>query len=154
MIDKAEHKNRGSNPRFVITNLPQPIADSQVNASPARSLGAFYDGLYCPRGEMENRVKEQQMCLFADRASCTDFIANRLRLLISSFAYILVDGIRRLAFSGTKAARWRADTIRLKVVKVSARVVVSVRRVMFHLCSNCPYQAEFKHVMERLCDTR
>jgi len=149
VIGKAEHTDKGSNPRFVITNLPQPIADSQVNASPALSPGKFYDGLYCPRGEMENRIKEQQMCLFADRTSCTDCMANQLRLLMSSFAYLLLDGIRRLALSGTKAARWPVDTIRLKLVKVAARVVISVRRVMFHLCSNCPYQAEFKQVMER-----
>jgi len=141
VIGKAEHTDKGSNPRFVITNLPRPNADSQVNASPALSPGAFYDGIYCPPGEMDNRIKEQQMCLFAARTSCTDFMANQLRLLMSSFAYILLDGIRRPALKGTKAARWRVDTIRLKLVKVAARVVVSVRRVMFQLCSNCPYQS-------------
>lgn len=153
VIGKAEHTDKGSNPRFVITNLPQAVADAKVDASPVPPPGAFYDGWYCPRGEMENRIKEQQMCLFADRTSCTDFTANQLRLLLSSFAYVLMDGIRRLALRGTKAARWRVDTIRLKLIKVAARVVVSVRRVIFHLCSNCPYQVEFNRVMERLCDS-
>jgi hypothetical protein len=107
--------------------------------------------MYCMRGEMENRIKEQQMCLFADRTSCTRFIANQFRLMLSSFAYVLMDGIRRLALQGTKNARLRVDTIRLRLLKIAARVRVTARRVVFHLCSHCPSAALFEEVMDRLC---
>ena len=107
--------------------------------------------MYCPRGEMENRIKEQQLCLFADRTSCTRFMANQFRLMLSSLAYVLVDGLRRLALSGTKQARWRVDTIRLRLLKIAARVRVSCRRVVFHLASHCPSEAVFGRVLARLC---
>jgi hypothetical protein len=153
VIGKAEHTDKGSNTRFVITNLPESTANETSDWSPAINPGDFYDGRYCPRGEMENRIKEQQLYLFADRTSCTDFMANQLRLMFSSFAYVLLDGIRRLALHGTKAARWRVDTIRLRLIKIAARVKLSVRRVVFHLCSNCPNQEEFKFVLKKLCDS-
>lgn len=173
VVGKAEYSTNGANPRFVVTNLPgdedivdatferrrikgrqvRKLKEAGTQCSPNLSPEDFYRSMYCLRGEMENRIKEQQLCLFADRTSCTDFMANQLRLLFSSFAYVLLDGIRRLALKGTKAARWRVDTIRLKLIKVAARVVVSARRVVFHLCSNCPYKSEFSHVTECFCDT-
>ncbi|TWT88040.1 transposase [Neorhodopirellula pilleata] len=100
---------------------------------------------------MENRIKEQQLCLFADRTSCTRFMANQFRLMLSTFAYVLVDGIRRLGLSGSKEARWRVDTIRLKLIKIAARVRVTTRRVVFHLPSHCPSQLIVERVLVRLC---
>lgn len=171
VIGKAEYTGKGANPRFVVTNLPseegivdttfhRPLIDGkQVQqiktpgtvAWPTTNPEVFYREIYCARGEMENRIKEQQMCLFADRTSCSRFMANQFRLMLSSFAYVLVDGLRRLALSGTAEARWRVDTIRLRLFKIAARVKVTCRRVMFHLCSHCPWAPIFEDVMDRLC---
>jgi hypothetical protein len=137
VIVKAEHNAKGANPRFVVTNVP---GDPQE----------LYDDVYCQRGEMENRIKEQQLDLFADRTSCHRFMANQFRLLLSSAAYVLVQTLRRTALAGTELARAQVGTIRLKLFKVAARVVVSVRRVVFHLASSYPYQELFRSVYERL----
>jgi hypothetical protein len=137
VIVKAEHTARGANPRFVVTNVP---GDPQE----------LYDAVYCPRGEMENRIKEQQLDLFADRTSCHRFLANQFRLLLSSAAYVLVQALRRTALVGTELARAQVGTIRLKLLKVAARVVTSVRRVVFHLASSSPSRALFRSVSERL----
>lgn len=171
VIGKAEYGGKGANPRFVVTNLPsqQDIVDATYHrprvdgkqvwqikepgtlCSPARNPEAFYRTIYCMRGEMENRIKEQQLCLFADRTSCSDFLANQFRLMLSSFAYVLVDGLRRIGLSGTSEARLRVDTIRLRLLKIAARVRVTCRRVVFHLCSHCPYRELFEQVQLRLC---
>lgn len=171
VVGKAEHGDKGANPRFVVTNLPsnegvidatyhRPRIDGkQVRqvlnpgtiCSVAWNPEHFYRTRYCQRCEMENRIKEQQMCLFADRTSCTDFMANQFRLMLSSLAYVLVDGIRRLALAGTEQARMRVDTIRLRLFKIAARVRVSCRRVIFHLPTHCPSAALFTAVMSRLC---
>jgi hypothetical protein len=95
---------------------------------------------------MENRIKEQQLGLFADRTSCHRFLANQFRLLLSSAAYVLVQALRRTALAGTELARAQVGTIRLKLFKVAARVVVSARRVVFHLASSYPSQAVFQEV--------
>ena len=137
VIAKAEHNAQGTNPRFVVTNVP---GDPQE----------LYENVYCRRGEMENRIKEQQLGLFADRTSCHRFLANQFRLLLSSAAYVLVQALRRTALAGTELARAQVGTIRLKLFKVAARVVVSVRRVVFHLASSYPYQAVFREVYERV----
>ena len=170
VVGKAEYSDKGANPRFIVTNLPsddgivdttyhRPRVDGKqiaqlkelgTRCSVARNPEEFYRTMYCMRGEMENRIKEQQMCLFADRTSCTKFIANQFRLMLSSFAYVLVDGLRRLALKGTEYARLRVDTIRLRLFKIAARVVVTCRRVLFHLPTHCPSANLFKHVMERL----
>ena len=92
MIVKAEHTAQGANPRFVVTNVP---GDPQE----------LYDEVYCQRGEMENRIKEQQLDLFADRTSCHRFLANQFRLLLSSAAYVLVQSLRRMALAGTELAQ-------------------------------------------------
>ena len=171
IIGKAEYGGKGANPRFVVTNLPsdEDIVDATYHrprvdgkqvwqlkdpgtiCSPARDPEEFYRTMYCMRGEMENRIKEQQLCLFADRTSCSKFLANQFRLMLSSLAYVLVDGLRRLGLSGTRDARLRVDTIRLRLFKIAARVRVTCRRVVFHLASHCPWAALFDRVLVRLC---
>ena len=106
--------------------------------------------MYCQRGEAENRIKEQQLDLFAGRTSCHRFVANGFRLLLSAAAYVLVQALRRTALAGTELARAQVGTIRLKLFKVAARVVVSARRVVFHLASSYPYQATFRVAFARV----
>lgn len=137
VLGKAEHNDRGVNPRFVVTSLP---------GDPQR----FYDPVYCQRGEMENRIKEQQLDLFADRTSCHRFAANQPRLLLSSAAYVLLESLRRLGLQGTEWARAHAGTIRLKLLKIGARITGSVRRVVLHLASGYPFQALLERVLRRL----
>ena len=134
VIVKGEHNAQGSNPRFIVTNEP---GDPQ----------GLYDDVCCQRGEMENRIKEQQLDLFADRTSCHQFQANQFRLLLSSAAYVLVQALRRTALAGTELAQAQVGTIRLQLFKVAARVVVSARRVIFHLASSYPYQAVFRQAL-------
>jgi hypothetical protein len=137
VIVKAEHTAQGPNPRFVVSNEP---------AGPQE----LYEDVYCQRGEAENRIKEQQLDLFADRTSCHRFLANQFRLLLSSAAYVLVQALRRTALLGTELAEAQVGTIRLKLFKVAARVVVSARRVVFHLASSYPYQEVFREVYARV----
>ena len=171
VLGKAEYSDKGANPRFVVTNLPssegivdetfhRPRVDGKQvrvlqNAgpvcSPTINPETFYRERYCMRGEMENRIKESQLYLFADRTSCTRFMANQFRLLLSSFAYVLVDGLRRLGLKGSEQARLRVDTIRLRLFKIAARVRVTARRVVFHLCTHCPFAETFNRVLEHLC---
>lgn len=138
VIVKAERLREGPNLRFVVTSLTD------------RDAAAVYDGLYTARGEMENRIKEQQLALFADRTSCHDFAANQFRLLLSSAAYVLVEHLRRTALAETELACAQAGTIRLKLFKVAARVVVSVRRVVLHLSSAYPLRDLFARILNRL----
>jgi len=157
LVGKSEHNKQGRNQRFVVTNLP-PIAAELLSknphaCSPSLNPEEFYGTRYCIRGEMENRIKEQQLFLFADRTSCSKFVANQFRLLLSSFAYVLVDGLRRLGLSGTPQSQWRVDTIRLRLLKISARVVSSVRRVMFHLSETYAYRSVYQTALMRLCRT-
>jgi hypothetical protein len=137
VIVKAEHTEQGSNPRYVVTNLE---GDAEQ----------LYDQVYCARGEMENRIKEQQLDLFADRTSCTKWWANQFRLLLSSLAYLLLEAIRRLGLKGTELARAQCGTIRLKLLKIGAVVRRNTRRIYFHLSTACPYQALFFRVARRL----
>jgi len=137
VIVKAEHLAKGPNTRFVVTNLQ--LAPQRV-----------YDCLYTARGEMENRIKEQQLGLFADRTSCHRFIANQLRLLLTSAAYVLVEHLRREGLRGTELAKAQVSTIRLKLFKVAARVRVSVRRIVLHLASSYPYQPLLDRLTRRL----
>jgi hypothetical protein len=129
VIGKAEHLAKGANPRFVVTSL-------SAESWPAAAL---YEQLYCARGEMENRIKEQQLCLFADRTSSHNLASNQLRLWFSSVAYILLNELRRLGLQGTELARARCDTIRTKLLKIGAQIRVTVRRVWVHLASSYPY---------------
>ncbi len=137
VIAKAEHSVRGSNPRFVVTNLDG-------------GSERLYDTLYCARGEMENRIKEQQMDLFADRTSCHGWWANQFRLLLSGLAYSLMESIRRLALKGTELARARCSTIRLKLLRIGAIVIRNTRRVRLLLSSAHPHQQLFMLVATRL----
>ena len=133
VIVKAEHTDQGSNPRFVVTNLPTAAQE-------------LYDQTYCARGEMENRIKEQQLGLFSDRTSCQQWWANQFRLLLSSCAYVLVESIRRLGLAGTELARAQVSTIRLKLFKIGAVVLRNSRRVRLLLSSSYPYQKIFAQV--------
>jgi len=135
VIGKAEHLDKGSNPRFVVTNLP-------VEKMNGRDV---YEDFYCARGEMENRIKEQQMYLFADRTSAATMRANQLRLWFSSLAYILLQTLRRIGLKGTEMERAQCGTIRLKVLKIGARIQVSVRRVLLSLAEAYPYKVIFAH---------
>ena len=134
VVAKAEHTGDKSNPRFVVTSLPQTRIDAR----------ALYEDLYCARGEMENRIKEAQLDLFADRLSTETFRANQLRLWLSSCAYVLMHALRRIGLVGTQFARATAHTIRLKLLKIGAVVTVSVRRIRLALSSAYPYQAEYR----------
>jgi hypothetical protein len=136
VIVKAEHGAQGPNPRFIVTNLAGDPMD-------------LYDRGYCQRGEMENRIKEQ-LGLFAGRTSCQAWYANQFRVLLSACAYVLVQALRRTALTGTPLAQAQVCTIRLKLLKVAARVSVSVRRVVLHLASSCPMQALFRLAHDRL----
>ena len=129
VIAKAEHLDKGENPRFVVTSLT-------TDEWPAQQL---YEKFYCARGEMENRIKEQ-MCLFADRLSTDEMRANQLRLYFSALAYTLVEALRRLALNGTDWAQAQVDTIRRKLVKIGAIVRLSVRRIVFLMSSAYPWK--------------
>lgn len=140
VIAKAEHLDKGANPRFIVTNLPEAYAASK----------ALYEDVYCARGDMENRIKEQQLDLFADRTSTHTMRANQLRLWLSSFAYVLLSVIRRAALKGTRLAHATCGTIRLKLLKIGAHVTISVRRFLIRLASACPYQDVFLQAYHHL----
>jgi hypothetical protein len=133
VIAKAEHLEGGRNPRFIVTNLPEDYATPK----------ALYEDVYCARGDMENRIKEQQLDLFADRTSTGTMRANQLRLWFSSIAYVLLSTMRRVALKGTRLAKATCGTIRVKLLKIGAQVTVSVRRFLIRLASACPYQDVF-----------
>lgn len=140
VVGKAEITARGPNPRFVVTSLtPEEMAAEEL-----------YEQGYCPRGEMENRIKEQQMCLFADRTSARLMAVNQVRLWLSSVAYLMLHELRRLGLTGTAYARARCDTIRLHLLKIGAHVRLSVRRVALSLSSSYPRQALFTQVFRQL----
>jgi len=137
IIAKIEHTDKGSNPRYVVTNL----------AGKPQSL---YDTLYCARGDMENRIKESQLDMFAGRTSCHRWWPNQFRLLLSSLAYVLVESLRRLALQKTELARAYVGTVRLKLLKIGAVIMRNTRRVRFLLASGHPYQRLFFTAAARL----
>ena len=140
VIGKAEYLGKGENPRFVVTNLGrEEIA--------AREL---YEEVYCARGEMENRIKEQQLYLFADRTSSATMRANQLRLYFSSLAYVIMNELRKIALQGTELARAQCHTIRLKLLKIGARVKVSFRRIHVSISSGYPHQNMFSQIRRNL----
>jgi hypothetical protein len=110
----------------------------------------LYEDDYCGRGEMENRIKEQQLHLFADRTSTKTMRANQVRLFCSSIAYVLLNALRRLGLSGTELAESQCQTIRLKLLKIGALVQVTVRKVWVRLSSSCPYAEVFRMVHAKL----
>jgi hypothetical protein len=141
VIAKAEHIAKGANPRFVVTSLsPQQMAAQEL-----------YEKEYCARGECpENRIKEQQLDLFADRTSTGKMWSNQLRLYFSSIAYVLLQTLRRTALAGTDWEKAQCGTIRLKLLKIGALVRVTVRKVWVSLASGYPYEALFTRVLAHL----
>ena len=133
VVAKAEHLPKGSNPRFIVTSLPASVIDGKT----------LYEAVYCARGEVENRIKEQQLDLFADRTSAATMRANQLRLWFASMAYVLLDALRRIGLRHTQFAAATCGTIRLKLLKIGAQVRTSVRRIKIAMASACPYQTEY-----------
>jgi hypothetical protein len=140
VVGKAEYLPKGKNPRFVVSSLPK-------DEYGARDL---YEKLYCARGDMENRIKEQQLDLFADRTSTSWMRSNQLRLWISSVAYLLMNRLRRVALKGTELEHAQCSTIRTKLLKIGALVSVSVRRVWLRLASGYPYKELFATILDNL----
>ena len=137
VIVKAEHAARGANPRYIVT-------------SPDGAPQWLYDRVYCARGDMENRIKEQQLDLFADRASCHAWWPNQYRLPLSTLAYVLLEAIRRVALAGGELANAHVGTIRLKLLKIGAVVLRNTRRIRLLLSSSCPHQELFHTAAARL----
>ncbi len=140
VVGKAEHLTKGPNPRFVVTSLPTEQVDAKT----------LYEGRYCARGEMENRIKEQQLYLFADRTSTHGMRSNQLRLLFSTMAYVLHLTLREFGLAGTEMAKAQAGTIRTKLLKIGGRIKVSVRRVWISFSESYPYQALFDRILDNL----
>ena len=140
VIGKAEVLALGNNPRFIVTNL----GVEQQAGQP------LYEQVYCARGDMENRIKEQQLALFADRTSTATLRANQLRLYFSSIAYTLLLGLRRLGLAGTEMARAQCQTIRLKLLKIGAQVRVTVRKVWVSFSSAYPHWQTFAQAYHHL----
>jgi hypothetical protein len=140
VVAKAEHLAKGANPRFVVTSLPP-------EAWAARRL---YETLYCARGEMENRIKEQQLDLFADRTSTRKLWSNQIRLYFSSLAYVLLAALRRLGLPGTAMEKAQCGTIRLRLLKIGAQIQVSARKVWVRFSSSYADQALFARIWAQL----
>jgi hypothetical protein len=134
VIGKAEWTQGEANPRFIVTSLGRDEVE-------ARHL---YENIYCARGDMENRIKECQIDMFADRTSAATMRANQLRLWLSSMAYILICALRRIGLSHTRFAKASCGSIRLALLKIGAVVTISVRRVKIAMASGCPYQLDFR----------
>jgi hypothetical protein len=133
VIAKAEWTSGKANPRFVVTSLKKRDASARF----------LYEKLYCARGDMENRIKECQIDMFADRTPASTMRTNQLRLWFASFAYVLMCALRRIGLAGTQLAQATCGTIRQKLLKIGARVTVSVRRVKLALASACPNREVF-----------
>jgi hypothetical protein len=140
VVGKAEYLPGRENPRFIVTNLP-------VGAVDARQL---YEDLYCIRGDMENRIKEQQLDLFAGRMSTHQLRSNQTRLYLASIAYVLVNSLRRIGLAGTELERAQCGTIRSKLLKIGGQIRVSVRKVWVSLSEAYPYQEIFATIHARL----
>ena len=125
------------NYRFVVTNLPQ-------------QRQWLYERFYCQRGDAENRIKEQQLGLFADRTSCHQFVPNQFRVMLSAAAYVLLQSLRQTALAGTELAQAQVGTIRLKLLKIGGLVKRSARRIVLHLASGCPRQQLFRLIAAKL----
>lgn len=140
VVGKAEHLVKGANSRFVVTSLSKEEYEG-------RSL---YEDLYCGRGEMENRIKEQQLMLFADRTSAADMRANQIRLYFSSMAYVLLSAMRRIGLVGTSLERAQCSTIRLKLLKIGALVRITVRKVWVSFSQSYPYRELFLRILTNI----
>jgi hypothetical protein len=163
VILRHEHDAHGPNPRYVVTNLSRELAESLAPAEVPAPVGApaplapglaeakdLYEKIYCARGECENRIKEQQLDLFAGRTSCHEFLPNQFRVLLSAAAYVLIDHLRRRGLAGTQMEQAQAGTIRLKLLKAGARVVHSVRRLVLQISSGYPLRQLFAAAARKL----
>jgi hypothetical protein len=137
VITRLEWGDQGHNPRFIVTNLDGDAA-------------TLYDGVYCQRGEAENRIKEAQVGLFATRTSCHVFAANQLRVLLAALGYVLIERLRALALQGTALATAQVDTLRIRLLKVAAVVTRNTRRIRLYLASSWPSAPIFVQVMSAL----
>jgi hypothetical protein len=140
VVGKAEHLAKGANPRFVVTSLSTAEFEGRT----------LYEQEYCARGDMENRIKEQQLWLFADRTSCATMRANQVRLYLSTVAYIVLRALRDFGLRGTELAQAQCGTIRLKLLKIGGVIRVTVRRVVVALSEACPFREVFVQVWENL----
>ena len=147
VIAKAEHLEKGANPRFVVTSLS---AQDTVFPSPSRwTAQSLYEQTYCARGDMENRIKEQMM-LFADRTSTAFLRSNQIRLYLSTVAYLLMQALRRWGLAGTELAKAQCHTMRLKLLKIGAQIRITVRKLWISLSGGYPYVALFRKVHQQL----
>ncbi len=142
VVGKAEHLAKGANPRFVVTSLPPEAFDAKT----------LYEQEYCARGEMENRIKEQQLMMFADRTSCETMRANQVRLYMSTVAYIVMRALREFGLQGTEMAQAQCSTIRVKLLKLGAVIRVTVRRVVVSLSEAFAFREVFMKVWQNLRD--
>ncbi len=140
VVAKAEHLEKGSNPRFVVTSITVERFDAKT----------LYEQEYCARGEMENRIKEQQLYLFADRLSAETMRANQLRLYEAAAAYLLIHALRRLGLTDTSLETAQTPTIRQKLLKIGTRVRVTTRRVWLSWSQAYPYQELFRRIYQNL----
>lgn len=134
VIGKAECTQGDANPRFIVTSLNRAEIDGRY----------LYEKVYCARGDMENRIKECQMDMFADRTSANTMRANQLRLWLSSMAYVLLCALRRIGLRKTRLAKASCGSIRLALLKIGALITTSVRRIKFAMASGCPWQDDFR----------
>ena len=140
VVAKAEYLEKGENPRFVVTSLTAEQAAAQQ----------LYETIYCARGEMENRIKEQQLGLFADRTSTALLRSNQIRLYFSSIGYCVLEALRRLGLAGTKMARAQCTTIRLRLFKIGARIRITARKIWISLATGYAWAGVFEQVYENL----
>ena len=140
VVAKVEYLPRGENPRFIVTSVPTEACDGR----------RLYEEIYCARGDMENRIKEQQLGLFADRTSSALIQANQLRLYFSAFAYLMVHTLRWVGLAGTKLARAQSWTLRLKLLKIGAQVRVTTRKVWLSFSESYPYAALLRTVLAQV----
>ena len=140
VVAKAEYLENGGNPRFVVTSFTAEAYDNQT----------LYEKEYCARGEMENRIKEQQLFLFADRTSTHEMHSNQIRLWFSSVAYMLMEAFRRLGLRASTMERAQCNTIRLKLFKIGAVIKITAKRVYILFASSYPYQALFNSIYKKI----
>jgi hypothetical protein len=140
VIGKAEYLSGGENPRFIVTSISGEKCDGRT----------LYEATYCARGEMENRIKEQQLMLFADRTSAEDMRANQIRLFFSSMAYVLLSAMRRIGLAGTPFEKSQCNTIRLKLLKVGALVRITVRKIWLSFSQSYPYSDWFMKILDKI----
>lgn len=149
VIGKAEIANGKTNPRFIVTDITgeEPWAKENRLFRDGRCL---YENFYCARGDMENRIKEQQLDMFADRTSTSHMTSNQLRLWFSTFAYMLVNRLRAFALKGTRLGKATVGSIRLHLLKIASHITVSVRRIYIRLASSCPMADVFAQAHRNL----